>query len=112
MFERTSGDAMKRPAAKSKGTTPTRRRRYDHVHRERTSLSLRADVLESAKSIVRAGGAENLSAFVEAAIEEKMLRGRQAALYTAYERAAQDAAFRSEMRAVASDFAATERDGL
>jgi hypothetical protein len=67
-------------------------------------------VLESAKTLVRDGGAENLSAFVEAAIEEKVQRGKQAALYEAYARAANDAAFRAD--AVASDFAATEREGL
>lgn len=103
---------MKRPAPKPADPAPTRRRRQDQALRERTSLSLRADVLESAKTIVRDGGAENLSAFVEAAIEEKVQRGKQAALCAAYARAANDAAFRADADAVASDFAATERDGL
>lgn len=103
---------MKGPTPKSADTTPTRRRRQDQAPRERTSLSLRADVLNSAKAIVRAGGAENLSAFVEAAIEEKIQRGKQAALNEAYALAAKDPAFREDATAVSCDFAATDRDGL
>ncbi len=58
------------------------------------------------------GGAENLSAFVEATIEEKVQRAKQAALNEAYALAAKDPAFRADTNAVASDFAATDRDGL
>lgn len=103
---------MKGPSEKSADTTPARRRRQDQAPRERTSLSLRADVLKSAKAIVRAGGAENLSAFVEAAIDEKVQRGKQAALSAAYALAAKDPAFREDATAASSDFAATDRDGL
>lgn len=99
-------------------STPTasgpvlRRRRQDHVPREKTSLSLRADVLEAAKEIVHSGKAENLSAFVESAIEEKLLRTKRADLYAAYDTAATDADFQKSMSDVAHDFAASDTDSL
>ena len=89
-----------------------RRRRQDQSPRERTSLSLRADFIEAAKEIVKAGEAENLSAFVEAALEEKLRRTKRAALYAAYEEAAQDDQFVGRMNSVTRSFAATEADGL
>lgn len=89
-----------------------RRRRPNGAPREKTSLSLRADVLNAARNIVQAGGAENLSAFVESALEEKLLRSRREALYAAYEDAAKDGGFMSRMSSVARSFAATEGDGL
>lgn len=89
-----------------------RRRRKDQSPRERTSLSLRADVLEAAKKIVQSGGAENLSAFVESAVEEKLLRTKRTALYSAYEEAAQDEEFMARMNSITRNFAATEVDGL
>lgn len=89
-----------------------RRRRQDQVARERTSLSLRADILEAAKEIVQLGQAENLSAFVESAVEEKVRRTKRAALYAAYEEAAQDGAFQQAMAAVSRDFGNSETDGL
>jgi hypothetical protein len=73
---------------------------------------LRTDVLEAAKEIVQSGGAENLSAFVESAVEEKLRRTKRAALYSAYEEAAQDEAFMARMNSITRDFAATEADGL
>ncbi len=103
---------MKRPDPELTGASSPRRRRQDQAPRERTSLSLRADVLNSAKAIVRAGGAENLSAFVEAAIDEKVQRGKQAALNEAYARAANDPAFREDATSVARNFSPAERDGL
>lgn len=89
-----------------------RRRRKDQSPRERTSLSLRADVLEAAKEIVQSGAAENLSAFVESAVEEKLLRAKRELLYLAYEEAAQDGEFMARMNSITRDFAATEADGL
>lgn len=89
-----------------------RRRRQDQVARERTSLSLRADILEAAKEIVQLGQAENLSAFVESAVEEKVRRTKRAALYAAYEEAAQNDAFQQTMAAVSDDFRSSETDGL
>lgn len=89
-----------------------RRRRKDQSPRERTSLSLRADVLEAAKEIVQSGVAENLSAFVESAVEEKLRRTKRAALYSAYEEAGRDEEFMARMNSVARDFAAAEGDGL
>lgn len=89
-----------------------RRRRNDRAPRERTSLSLRADVLEAAKEIVRAGQAENLSAFVEAALEEKVRRTRRAALYAAYDEAANDTAFLRDMDDVSASFYNSDAEGL
>jgi hypothetical protein len=95
-------------------TYPTDRthRRRDHVVRERTSLSLRADVLTTARQIVASGGAENLSAFVEGAILEKIGRTRRDTLFAAYEAAAADDAYLADMEAVHTDFADTIGDGL
>lgn len=89
-----------------------RRRRRDQALRERTSLSLRADVLEAAKEIVQAGQAENLSAFVEDALEEKVRRTRRAALYAAYAEAANDPAFLRDMDDVSNRFSNADTDGL
>jgi hypothetical protein len=89
-----------------------RRRRPSTVPREKTSLSIRADVLEAAREVVQAGEAENLSALVEAALEEKLRRTRRAALYGAYEAAAQDAEFMSDMRSVSEQFEPSASDGL
>jgi hypothetical protein len=98
---------------KTQATSPTlRRRRQDQFAREKTSLSLRADVLEAAKEIVQSGGADNLSAFVEAAVEEKVRRTRQEILYASYEAAAKDAAFLGSMSDVAHEFAIADTDGL
>lgn len=101
------------PHGVERGALPSvRRRRQDQVPRERTSLSLRADVLEAARAMVQAGTADNLSAFVESAVEEKLRRTRRAALYAAYEQAARDGAFLQDMADVARDFDQTEADGL
>lgn len=89
-----------------------RRRRQDQRPREKTSLSLRADVLEAAKEIVQSGAAENLSAFVESAVEEKVKRTRRAALYAAYEAAAEDREFQRSMVEVVQDLAVSDADGL
>lgn len=89
-----------------------RRRRQDQAPRERTSLSLRADLLEAARAEVQSGNADNLSAFVESAVEEKLRRARRAALYAAYEEAARSDAFLKSMADVARDFDHTEADGL
>lgn len=89
-----------------------RRRRNDQSLREKTSLSIRADVLESAKEIVQSGGAENLSAFVEAAVQEKVRRTKRAALYASYESAANDVEFRNSMSDATREFSNSDADGL
>lgn len=96
----------------SEDVYPPRRRRRDQVVRERTSLSLRSDVLDDAREIVESGQAENLSAFVEAALQEKVRRTKRDALYAAYEAAAQDPEYQKSMSALADDFAAADTDGL
>lgn len=100
--------AQKRTATSS----VPRRRRPDQVPREKTSLSLRADVLEAARALVSSGKADNLSAFVERAVEEKVRQCKRVALYAAYETAAKDDDFRKSMLEVAQDFATSLSDGL
>lgn len=90
---------------------PAVRRRHGG-RREKTSLSIRTDVLDAAREIVEAGAAENLSALVEAAIEEKVKRTRRVALYDAYAEASRDRAFMKDMDAVSKSFSATSKDGL
>ena len=96
----------------SKPTNSIRRRRQDQVPREKTSLNLRSDMLEAAKEIVQSGQAESVSAFIESAVEEKVRRTRRAALYAAYEEAAQDAEFVQRMNGVSLDFEDTATDDL
>lgn len=89
-----------------------RHRRPGNVQRERTSLSIKADVLDAARQIVSAGEAENLSAFVELAIEEKIRRTKRAALYESYAAAASDPQFMDDMRSVSLSFEDAVGDGL
>ena len=96
----------------SKPTNSIRRRRQDQVPREKTSLNLRSDMLEAAKEIVQSGQAESVSAVIESAVEEKVRRTRRAALYAAYEEAAQDAEFVQRMNGVSLDFEDTATDDL
>src|SRR5688572_14404226 len=103
---------MARGAAVGGFAVLKRRRRKGVAPRERTSLSLRADVIEAAKEVVRAGVAENLSAFVEQALEEKLLRTKRAALYAAYDEAQHDPVFAADMNAVTKLFATADNDGL
>ena len=103
---------MARRAAVAGYSVLKRRRRQSVAPRERTSLSLRADVIEAAKQIVQAGVAENLSAFVEQALEEKLLRTKRAALYAAYDEAQHDPVFAADMNAVTKSFATADNDGL
>lgn len=92
--------------------TIRRRRRGGQARMERTSLSLRADVLEAAKEVVQTGEAENLSAFVEQAIEEKLRRSKRQALYAAYQEAARDPEFMADMDEVTREFSVADSDGL
>ena len=89
-----------------------RRRRPSSIEREKTSISIRADVLAAAREIVQAGEAENLSAFVEVALEEKMKRTKRAALYSAYAAAANDPSFLRDMNVVSGAFDSAANDGL
>ena len=100
--------AQKRAATSS----VPRRRRQDQVPREKTSLSLRADVLEAARALVSSGRADNLSAFVGMAVEVKDRQCKRVALYAAYETAANHDDFRESMSEVARDFATSLSDGL
>jgi Arc/MetJ-type ribon-helix-helix transcriptional regulator len=88
------------------------RRRRSDTRTVKKSFTLHEDVVEAANAAVGAGEAENLSAFVEAAIEEKLRRGKRERLYSAYQEAAQDPAFMGEMREVTAAFDHTGTDGL
>ncbi|HYD54267.1 MAG TPA: hypothetical protein VEA99_16650 [Gemmatimonadaceae bacterium] len=98
--------------AGAQSTTVVRRRRRTETPTIKKSFTLHEDVVQAADAAVRAGAAENLSAFVEAAIEEKLRRTRRAELYGAYQEAAQDPAFMADMRAVTTQFESAEGDGL
>jgi Arc/MetJ family transcription regulator len=89
-----------------------RRRKREDSRREKTSISLSAEVLAAAKKIVDAGEAENLSALVESALREKVRQTKRAALYAAYSEAARNDAFMREMNDVTREFAHTDSDGL
>lgn len=90
----------------------SRRRRRSENPTVKKSFTLHEDVVQAAAAAVFEGAAENLSAFVEQAIEEKLRRANRAKLYEAYAEAAQDPAFMSDMREVATGFEAVVGDGL
>lgn len=95
-----------------KTATVTRRRRRTDTPVVRKTFSLHADVVEAVDEAVSSGDAENLSAFVETAIQEKLLRSKRARLYDAYESAARDARFMADMNATSRRFDGTSADGL
>lgn len=98
-------------AAPAKPKAVPRRRRPDSKTVKKT-FTLAEETVRLLGAAVRAGDAENLSAYVEAAIEEKLRRSRRDELYDAYRSASQDAAFMADMRGVAKDFKRAVADGL
>ena len=78
----------------------------------RSMLFLRADVLQAAKGMVQSGAADNLSAFVESAVEEKVRGTRKAVIYAAYNVPAADHEFQRSMTEASHDLAVTDADGL
>lgn len=93
-------------------SVPMRRRRRSETPTVRKSVTLHADTLQAAQAAVDAGGAANLSAFVEEAVQEKLRRSKRSELYAAYAEAAQDVAFMADMRQVTLESTATIADGL
>ena len=93
-------------------STGVRRRRRSETPTVKKSFTLHEDVVRAADAAVAAGEAENLSAFVETAIEEKLRRSKRARLYGAYVEAAKDPAFVAEMREVTAQFDSAAADGL
>lgn len=89
-----------------------RRRRSAGAPMEKTALTFHAGVLDAVDAAVGAGIAPNRSAFVEAAVEEKLTRTRRTTLYQAYAAAAQDPAFLADMQAVDVAFDHAAGDGL
>ena len=102
---------MDRPAAPAKPKPLSRRRRADSRTVKKT-FTLAEETVRLLATAVREGSAENLSAYVEAAIEEKLRRSRRDDLYDAYQAASHDAHFMANMRGVAKDFKRAVADGL
>lgn len=88
------------------------RRRRSESRTVKKSFTLHEDTVTAAAAAVRSGEAENLSAYVEAAIDEKLRRGKRGELFDAYRDAARDPAFMADMRSVARDFNRAVADGL
>ena len=74
-----------------------RRRGRGELPLEKRAFSIHANVFEELRVAVADGLAPNLSAFVEAAIVEKLERSKRTRLYEAYAEAAQDPAFMADM---------------
>jgi len=89
-----------------------RRRRRAAVPTVKKSFTLHVDIVQPLDAAVGEGEADNLSAFVEAAIEEKLRRTQRAKLYAAYRAAALDTTFMADMRDVTARFDALVADGL
>ncbi|MHB1096225.1 MAG: hypothetical protein ACYC3F_08620 [Gemmatimonadaceae bacterium] len=91
---------------------PVPRRRRPDSKTVKKTFTLAEETVRLVTAAVREGGAENLSAYVEAAIEEKLRRSRRDDLYDAYKTASHDAHFMADMRGVAKDFKRAVADGL
>lgn len=99
-------------AARRSTLSGARRRRRGEVPTVKKSFTLHEDVVRAIDAAVRSGEVENQSAFVEAAIEEKLRRGKRAKLYRAYDAAARDPAFMADMQAVSAQLDGATADGL
>lgn len=93
-------------------STGYRRRGRTETPTVKKSFTLHEDVVREAESAVNGGAAENLSAFVEEAVMEKLRRGRRAQLFESYQEAVKDAEFVADMSAVQSQFDASAADGF
>jgi len=101
---------MSRSNAPAKPRVIRRRRAASKTVKK--TFTLAEETVRLLGAAVREGGAENLSAYVEAAIEEKLRRSSRDQLYDAYQGAARDSEFMADMRGVAKDFTSTAADGL
>lgn len=100
-------------AATATASSVVRQRRRRSASRTiKKSFTLHENVIRAADAAVGAGEAKNLSAFVEAAIEEKLRRSKRAKLYGAYAQALRDPVFMADMRGVTAQFEAAAADGL
>lgn len=91
---------------------PVPRRRRTNSRTVKKTFTLAEETVRLLTAAVHEGAAENLSAYVEAAIEEKLRRSRRDDLYDAYTAASHDAHFMADMRGVAKDFKRAVADGL
>ncbi|MCA2987093.1 hypothetical protein [Gemmatimonas sp.] len=98
--------------ASSTAAPTVRRRSRGGAPLEKRAFSLHANVIQEARAAVADGLAPNLSAFVEAAVIEKLRRSRRARLYEAYAVAANDPAFMADMEQLTTAYDATAADGL
>lgn len=90
----------------------TRRRRRRSVPMVRKSFTLHEDTADALDAAVAAGEAESLSAFVEAAIQERLRRSKRNQLRRAYEQAAEDPDFIDAVQMVTKGFDVAAADGL
>ena len=91
---------------------PIQRRGRSEQRTVKKSFTLHEDVVEAVEALVRDGNAENLSAFVEAAIVEQVRRLQRAKRYAAYDRASDDSVFMAEMRVANAELDHVAADGL
>jgi hypothetical protein len=103
---------MPRTASRSKKSHFIPRRRRADSRTVKKTFTLAEETVRRLGAAVREGDAANLSAYVEAAIEEKLRRSMREELYGAYQVAARDATFMADMRGVARDFRRAAADGL
>lgn len=100
------------PFATAAKPKPVPRRRRADSKTVKKTFTLAEETVRLLTAAVRESGAANLSAYVEAAIEEKLRRSRRDELYDAYQAASRDAHFMADMRGVAKDFKRAVADGL
>lgn len=91
---------------------PKRRRGRSDTPTVKKSFTIHRDLVLAAEAAVRAGQAENLSAFVERSITEQLQRDRRAVLKAAYAKAARDPAFLADMESISRDLDPASPDGL
>jgi hypothetical protein len=94
-------------------TFARKRRRSRHSDPLRkVSYQIRASIADGIRSAVDAGAAPSVNAFVEEAIVERLKELRRERLYAAYEQAAADPEYRSEIAELNRDFEVVVSDGL
>jgi phage gp16-like protein len=90
-----------------------RRRRSRHADPLRkVSYQIRSSVADGIRTAVETGAAASVNAFVEDAIVERLKQLRRDRLYAAYEEAANDPEYVTEMAELDRDFDVTVADGL
>lgn len=90
-----------------------RRRRSRHADPLRkVSYQIRGSLADGIRTAVETGAAASVNAFVEDAIVERLKQLRRERLYAAYEEAATDPVYASDMAELDRDFDVAVGDGL